>query len=207
MHIGMTYIRGNREEIDIWGQLGNDGWSWDSLFPYFKKSEEYIRPNPAQYAAGGTYKIENHGLEGPIRVGYRPGLKESPSSPLMIETWDRLSVPLSPDLNGGDVRGFALGPQTVDPETDTRWDSARAYLRLIKDRSNLSVIKGEVTHITWQEQNETSDCHAKQTASGVAYLTADGETKTIEASGEVILSAGAWRSPGILEASGVGNPR
>lgn len=205
----MTYIRSNREEIDVWEQLGNDGWSWDALLPYFKKSEEYIRPNAAQNEAGATYDLENHGIDGPVRVGYRPGLANSSTSPLLLETWNRLSVPLNPDLNGGDVRGVALGPQTVDPETDTRWYSARAYLELARGRPNLKIIQGTVTRITWEEgqHNETRRCQGRLVASGVAFLTVNGEEQTVSATREVIISAGALRSPTILEASGIGSPR
>ncbi|KFA68980.1 hypothetical protein S40285_08380, partial [Stachybotrys chlorohalonatus IBT 40285] len=59
---GMTYIRATREDIDIWEQLGNDGWNYDALTPYFKKSEEYIRPNPSQIATGATGDVRGFAI-------------------------------------------------------------------------------------------------------------------------------------------------
>lgn len=200
----MTYIRANREEIDMWERLGNDGWNWDALWPYYLKSEEYIRPRPEQSAAGGTYQMENHGLDGPLRVGYRGNLTNSSASSLILETWDRLSLPLNPDLNSGDTRGVAIGPQTVDPETDLRWDSAVAYLLPVRARPNLTIFKGTATRIVWKK---TPGCKAGIVAAGVAYVTEDEEETVLKANKEVILSAGAMRSPTILEASGIGNPR
>lgn len=205
----MTYIRANREEIDVWERLGNDGWTWDTLWPYYLKSEEYVRPSPEQSDAGGTYQMGNHGTDGPLRVGYRGNLTNTTASSLILETWDRLSLPLNPDLNSGDTRGIAIGPQTVDPDTDTRWDSARAYLLPVRDRPNLTIIKGTATRVMWREkaENKTSGCHAGLLADGVAYVTQEEEEKTLNVTKEVILSAGAMRSPAILEASGVGNSR
>lgn len=211
----MTYIRANREEIDAWETLGSEGWTWDNLWPYYLKSEKYTHPSPEQSAAGGTYQTPYHGTEGPLRVSYRGNLTDSPTTSLIIETWERLSLALNPDLNSGDTRGIAIGPQTIDPRTDLRWDSTAAYLLPVRDRPNLSVFKGTVTRIIWKEGhggNKNSNCLSDIQADGVAYVVGEKEEEgeeetTLKAKKEVILSAGTMRSPTILEASGIGNPR
>lgn len=203
----MTYIRANREEIDAWEQLGNHGWNWNYLLPYYKKSEKYTRPSESKIKAGATYQIVNRGLNGYVRVGYRPQLVNTSTAPLMISTWEKMSVFLNPDMNSGNTRGVAIAPQTVNPENDDRWDAATAYLYPILDRPNLTIIQGTVRKIIWNQENSgASSCSTGIVASGVEFLTPIGSVEVVEA-GEIILSAGALRTPGILEASGVGNTK
>jgi choline dehydrogenase len=203
--IAMTYIRASKEEIDAWEELGNTGWNWDALYPYYIKSEKYIAPTPDQVDAGATYEIEHHGLEGPVRVGYTATLVNTSTAPLIIDTWEGLSVPLNPDLNSGDNRGIAMGPQTRDPATNRRWDSATAYLHPVEDRPNLRIFQGTVERLTWAK-GAASKC-AGLVAEGVRYLTPEDEVVVHKAKKEVIVSAGSYRTPGLLEKSGVGSPR
>ncbi|KFA75718.1 hypothetical protein S40288_04993 [Stachybotrys chartarum IBT 40288] len=204
---GMTYIRATRKDIDIWEQLGNDGWNYDALAPYFKKSEDYIRPNPSQVATGATYDLQYHGLNGNVRVAYRQALVNSSTFPLVRDTLENFDVGLSPDINSGDVRGFAIAPSTIDPAPagDNRWDAATAYLYPVEDRPNLSVLQGTVTRILWAGDNKTTSTCGRLTANGVEYVTSEDLIGSVQAK-EVILSAGALRSPSIIEASGIGNP-
>ncbi|KAH6675385.1 glucose oxidase [Plectosphaerella plurivora] len=200
----MTYIRASKEEINAWEELGNPGWNWDALLPYYIKSEKYIAPTPDQVDAGATYQIENHGLDGPVRVGYTAALVNTSTSPLIIDTWEGLSVHLNPDLNSGDNRGIAMGPQTRDPATNRRWDSATAYLHPVEDRPNLKIFQGTVEKLTWAKRRVKCE---GLVADGVRYLTPKNKIAVLKAKKEVILSAGAYRTPGLLEKSGVGSPR
>ncbi|KAI0200708.1 GMC oxidoreductase [Astrocystis sublimbata] len=200
---GMTYIRGDRSQFDAWETLGNEGWSWEALFPYFKKAERFTVPNAAQVAAGATYDLESHGDKGHVHTGFPFSLINGSFHELVTDTWTALGFPLIRDVNNGSVRGFSVWPQTLDRDTNTRSDSARSYYYSVEDRPNLTIIKGTVKRITWANSPAT---HHTAVAEGVEYITPDGEMVRLKATAEVILSAGALRSPLILESSGVGNP-
>ena len=117
--------------------------------------------------------------------------------------WERLGYPVNPEVNSGDVRGFSVYPQTIDRDANVREDAARAYWHSVEDRPNLSIIRGTVQRVTWADHSRDE----KVVAEGLEYVTPGGETVVIKAEKEVILSAGALRTPLILESSGVGNPR
>ena len=202
----MTYIRGDAAQIDAWEQLGNPGWNWATLLPYYKKSEQYKIPSETQIAAGATFQSQNHGFNGPVHVGYISGLQNGTFSPAVIQTWEGLSLPHNPDLNSGNVRGFSMGPQTL--EDNLRWDSSRAYLLPVLQRQNLKMVRGTAKRIIWKQKCKRSPPRsAGLVASGVEYLTQDGRAEVVEANREVVVSAGAVRTPLLLEGSGVGNPR
>jgi choline dehydrogenase len=200
----MTYIRGNVAEFDAWEQLGSQGWNWAALLPYFKKSESYTIPTASQLAAGATFESRYHGFDGPLHVGYIPNLENGSYAPLVIDTWEGLSVAHNPDLNSGSVRGFGMGPQTLDAKSNVRWDAARAYYHPVEHRPNLRILKGTVKRITWAGGRGKQETLA---ANGVEILTDEGKSSIVGAKREVVLSAGALRTPLVLEASGIGNPR
>ena len=205
----MTYIRGDIAEFDLWEDLGNPGWNWASMLPYYKMSEKYTIPSDAELAAGANYQARYHGFEGHVHTGYIPTLTNGSFAPVVIQTWEALSLVRNPDLNSGDTRGFSMGPQTLDPETNIRWDSARAYLHPVEGRHNLKVLKGTVKRITWAPGKAMRPpCGSSDlVANGVEYFTEDGELHSITVKKEVVVSAGAVRSPLVLEGSGIGNPR
>ncbi|KAI0455677.1 GMC oxidoreductase [Xylaria acuta] len=200
---GMTYIRGDTAQFDAWESLGNEGWNWDTLFPYYKKAEKFTVPSPAQAAAGATYNPEVHGEAGHVHTGFPFSLTNGSFHELAAETWEALGYPLIEDDNAGSVRGFSIWPQTLDRDQNLRFDSARSYYYGVEDRPNLTIIKGTVKKISWAHSSATSQAAV---AEGVEYVTPDGELAKLKATEEVILSAGALRSPLILESSGVGNP-
>ena len=205
----MTYIRGDKPQFDTWELLGNKGWNWANLLPYYKKSENYTIPTATQLAAGATYERHNHGFRGPVHVGHNSELVNSSTAPIVMETWESFSLSHNPDLNGGSVRGFAMGPQTLDVEQDKRWDAATAYYTPVERRRNLKIIQGTVKRITWANGKRKLSKHdePRVVANGVEYITADGKKKILKARKEVVVSAGAARSPLVLEGSGIGNPR
>ncbi|KAI1777773.1 putative GMC oxidoreductase [Hypoxylon cercidicola] len=200
---GMTYIRGDKAEFDAWEDLGNDGWNWDELLPYFKQVERFSSPTVAQQAAGASFNPEYHGEDGAVRTGFPFQLHNGTLHELVQQAWENLGYPLNPDVNGGETRGFSVWPQTLDRDANIREDAARAYYYPVEQRPNLKIIKGTVTKITWADP-VTSD--SPLSANGVEYQTPDGQTLAIAATREVLLSAGSVRSPLILERSGIGNP-
>ena len=200
---GMTYIRAQSQQIDAWETLGNAGWNWNTLYPYYLKTEHFQRPTAAQFAAGASYISNDHGEHGPLDVGYPYGLHNGSLADMANVTWQNLGLPFNQDANSGDVRGFFVWPQTLDRAANARDDSARAYYYPVETRQNLVALRGVASRLIWAD-NEGSD---QAIANGVEYISPDGTVQQITARKEVILSAGAIRSPSLLELSGVGNPR
>lgn len=198
----MTYIRGDKAEIDVWETLGSEGWNWESLLPYYKSYEHFDAPTKAQEEAGGVYEPEYHGESGPMHVGFPYELTNGSLHQTIQDTWDNLSLPLNTDLSSGSVRGFGVWPQTINRDADIRWDAAKAFYWGVQNRPNLKLINSTATKIVWKDGAGNG-----AVAEGVEHVGQDGTTAVIRASKEVILSAGALVSPLLLEASGVGNAK
>ncbi len=200
----MTYIRGDKAEFDAWEALGNPGWNWDAIYPYFKRVERFARPTAAQTAVGASYNAEYHGDGGLLKTGFPFQLINGSLYETIRTSWENLGYGVNPDINSGDVRGFGVWPQTIDRDADIREDAARAFLHPVEDRPNLSILKGTVKRIAWSDSSSVDN---DVTAAGLEYLAPDNRTVTVEASKEVILSTGSLRTPLILELSGIGNSR
>lgn len=201
----MTYIRGDKAQFDAWESLGNLGWNWDTLYPYFLQAERFTAPSAAQAAAGGAYDPATHGEAGHVHTGFPFSLVNGSFYNLSADTWAALGYERNEEPNAGSVGGFSVWPQTLDRDQNTRFDAARAYYYAVEDRPNLTLIKGTVKRILWGNSAETEE--TSSIAEGVEYVAPDGKIVKAKAAKEVILSAGALRSPLILEGSGVGNPK
>jgi len=175
----MIYIRGNRRDFDHWQTLGNPGWAWDDVLPYFRKSEQQAR---------GT--SDYHGVDGPLAVTDPPA--PHPFSLAFLDAAVELGYPHNPDFNGVDQEGAGLYQLTV--KDGKRQSTAVAFLHPIRHRKNLNI----VTHA------EVSSVFFDRTrAVGVRY-THDGMDTQALANREIILSAGAFNSPKLLLLSGIG---
>lgn len=200
---GMAYTRAQDVQIDAWGKMGNTGWSWSSLFPYYLKSEDFQVPTSAQYDAGANYVASYNGESGPLLVGWTYNMQNSTIHTELNETYQALGVDYTPDVNGGKMHGYSMFPRTVDRAENVREDAARAYYYPFDSRPNLSVMLNTTgNRIVWAPATSTGPA----VATGVEVTHSDGTVETITALQEVILSAGALISPAILERSGVGNP-
>lgn len=197
----MSYTRAQSVQIDAWELFGNKGWNWDSLLPYYQKSEMFQIPSLDQISRGADYYITYHGMNGPLKVGWPTQITNRTMLPTLDQTFNQLGVPFNRDANGGSMVGLTSHPNTVNTKENVREDAARAYYWPFQNRSNLKIITNtSANKIIW-----SSDPHSEATAVGVEVTTAHG-VETIYASKEVILSAGALKSPVLLELSGVGNP-
>lgn len=177
---GMIYDRGAASDYDQWCQLGNDGWSYEDVLPYFKKLEDYGPGANAYHATGGPVRIRQSTVEHPLARKF-------------IEAAQSAGVPYNSDFSGT-VRG-GVGPTDVTAANGRRSSSAQAYLRPAERRSNLEIVtKAYVQRILLKGT----------TATGVEYISADGRLVRADAWREVILSAGAISSPHLLMLSGVG---
>jgi len=177
---GMIYIRGHRSDYDHWAYLGCQGWDYESVLPYFKKSENYEK--------GAS---ETHGVGGPLHV---TTIKNpNPISNVAIAACQELGLPTTDDFNTN-IWGAGMNELTVTPEGE-RCSTAKAFLVPALSRDNLATITNA------QAQRLLFD---GKRCVGVAYKL-DGETVKVEASQEVILSGGAIGSPQLLMLSGIGN--
>ncbi|XP_068233844.1 glucose dehydrogenase [FAD, quinone]-like [Palaemon carinicauda] len=179
---GMLYLRGNRRDFDHWASLGNTLWGYDSVLPYFKKSEGYDGPHL-------LYTENYHGRTGPVVVTPdRGGMFTN----VFLMAGQYLGYNII-DPNGPDQIGFAPVDYTINH--GVRWSSAIAYLGPAASRPNLHILhSATVLRIIFNK--------AKR-AVGVVYMYR-GKVSTAFANKEVILSAGAIASPKILMLSGVG---
>lgn len=199
----MAYTRAQDAQVNAWEALGNAGWNWDSLLPYYEKAEKFQTPADWQAALGITYEPSVHGFSGPLKVGYPNSIINSSVIDAMNETYSGVGLPWNEDVNSGHMRGLASHPRTIDQAGNVREDAARAYYWPFVNRTNLALFSNTLANkIVWKETSGTDEA----VASGVEITTSNGTITTIHARNEVILSAGTVRSSSILELSGVGNP-
>jgi choline dehydrogenase-like flavoprotein len=200
---GMAYLRADKAQINAWSEVGNN-ITWDSLLPYFQRSEQLQPPGPGEVANGASYEPGAHGYDGPVSVGWVRGISPNNYTNLVNSTFQALGLPWNRDANAGDMRGFTYIPATFYPLTNIRADSARAYYYPVREaRPNLVVYTNAFAErLTWSTTTQDS----MPVANGVVFQTG-GQESYVRAKKDVILSAGALRSPLILEQSGVGNPK
>ncbi|KAK6069255.1 glucose oxidase [Seiridium cupressi] len=199
---GMTFIRPASSQIDLWPSLGLD-LDWNTLFVNGKKSERFTIPPPNIQALGGRYVAANHGFDGLLDTCISQHMPSSDIHTVFNDTMKNLGISPITDFDGGELRGFGCQPVTQDSVQDVREDAARAYYYPIQDRENLHVmVNTTATRIIWSQNNEDGEA----VALAASVVRQNGQVSTIYADREVILSAGAIRSPAILEYSGVGNP-
>ncbi|ROW17100.1 hypothetical protein VPNG_01394 [Cytospora leucostoma] len=201
---GLAYTRAEASQIDAWETVGNQGWNWTTLFPYYLKSETFEVPDEARVAAGHfAWNSEYHGESGPLHTGFAYSDTNDSYPVSMNATYKALGLSWNEDPNGGSMIGFTPYPKTIDQDLNVRWDAARAYYYPYENRTNLKVLLSTTANkVTWANTNDDSSA----TASGVEITAADGTVSVVTARKEVILSAGALVSPLLLELSGVGNP-
>ncbi len=176
---GLIYIRGQREDYDHWAALGNPGWGYEDVLPYFRKLEHNVR--------GAS---DFHGADGPLwasDIGAKHELIEA-----LIAAGGELGIPRNDDFNGATQEG--IGYYQLTTRRGLRCSTAVAYLRPARSRRNLDVETGaHATRILFDGRR----------ASGVIYRQG-GRDVAVTARREVILAAGALQSPQLLQLSGVG---
>ena len=177
----MIYIRGHRHDYNHWAALGNPGWSYDEVLPYFILSENNER-----------YRDRWHGNSGPLHVSDLRS--DSPFHARYLEAARQAGLPLAGDFNGAEQEGVGL--YQVTQKDGERWSAARAYLLPhIGQRANLAVhTRAAVQRIVFEGRR----------AVGVDVLL-QGQRHRLHARREVLLSAGALQSPQLLMLSGVGD--
>lgn len=175
----MIYIRGAGWDYDNWAALGCDGWGYADVLPYFKRAEHNER------GADGF-----HGTGGPLNVMDQRW--PNPGSTAFVEAAAEMQLPRTADFNGAQQEGFGL--YQVTQKAGERWSAARAYVEPAKAAGRLHVICGALTEKIIVENGRATGIVIRQ----------GRKQRTLKARGAVILSAGAFGSPQILQLSGIG---
>lgn len=175
----MLYVRGNRRDFDHWAELGNEGWSYDEVLPYFERS---VRPagnatHPQGYVTLNPFELQHEDIQNMIRAGGQ-----------------ELGVPSVADFVEGSFVGYASVQGTV--RHGHRMSPAKGHLSKIAERPNLHVVKrAQVTQLHFDAAAERLEA--------ISFVR-DERTYRIGVAKEAILSAGAINSPALLMRSGIG---
>jgi choline dehydrogenase len=177
---GLVYIRGQAEDFDLWRQLGNPGWSFADVLPYFVRSEDQERGADGFHGKGGPLGVSDLRLRHPVCEAF-------------IAAAEAAGIPRNPDFNGATQEGVGYFQLTV--RDGWRASTAREYLRPARRRANLEVrISALASRVVLEGRR----------AAGVAYLAGDGQERVVRARREVVLCGGAINSPQLLHLSGIG---
>jgi choline dehydrogenase len=177
----MIYIRGNAADYNAWKNVGNEGWGFSDVLPYFRKSENRERGSCQFHGAGGPLNVTDLHLVNPLTRAFVAGAQE-------------IGIVANPDFNGPTQDGVGLFQ--VTQKNRQRHSAADAYLRPALARPNLTVWTGVHAHRILIKNGR---------AIGVAFLR-EGGTEEVHASSEVLLAGGTLNSPQLLMLSGIGPP-
>ena len=176
---GLLYVRGQSQDFDTWRQLGNTGWSFEDVLPYFKRAEDQERGADDFHGSGGPLGVSDVRMKNPLCEAY---IKASVAA----------GIPHTTDFNGSSQEG--AGYYQLTTKDGRRCSTAVAYLKPVLSRGNLELITdAAVERLVLDGKRST----------GVTFLQG-GQSKTVRARREIILSAGAIGSPQILQLSGIG---
>src|SRR5947209_8988052 len=177
----MVYIRGHRRDYDQWASLGNTGWSYADVLPYFKRSEDNSELDGEYHGKGGPLHVTGLRSDNPVRDIYLQAAREAQF---------RIREAFNPEQQEG------LGTYQVTQKNGERWSAARGYIHpYLATRANLRVeTHAQATRLLFEDKR----------AVGVEYRQGN-ETRQIRARREVLLSAGAFQTPQLLMLSGIGD--
>jgi len=180
---GMIYMRGQARDYDGWRQMGNPGWAWDDLLPYFMRHQDQWAVEPDAFAGvharGGEWRIERPRISWEILDAFRDAAAEA-------------GIPKVEDFNGGSNEG--CGYFHVNQRAGVRWNTAKGFLRPVRHRRNLTVVTHAVVEAIVLEGRRASAVQVRH----------DGRACALHAAREVVLCAGAIGSPQIMQLSGIG---
>ncbi|XP_051170539.1 glucose dehydrogenase [FAD, quinone]-like isoform X2 [Leptopilina boulardi] len=181
-HNGMMYIRGHQKDYDNWEALGNKGWSWKEVLPYFmcmENNTELHRVGTKYHSSGGPLNVE--------RFSWQPPITND-----ILKAAEEIGYKVIEDLNGDEISGFTIAQ--TNSKNGVRVSSSAAFLRPVRNRRNLHIMLNATAARLIIEDNK---------AVGIQYYK-DGEYRAARVTKEIIVSAGAVNSPQLLLLSGVG---
>ncbi|EFX05262.1 glucose-methanol-choline oxidoreductase [Grosmannia clavigera kw1407] len=209
----MMAVYPSRAILDAWGALGNKGWSFDELEPYFRK---FATTEPPSALTTSTCRVAGHYDDaitqtetGPLQISYGEG--HSPNNSAWFDTFANLGLRMTSDPRGGSAVGAFQNTATIDPKTKTRSFAVTAYLtEKVLARTNLTIwTEAVVTKILLESPSaHTADPDVVAVAKGVRVRSGNGgetgKERDVFARAEVILAAGTLQTPQLLELSGIG---
>ncbi|MCI1840266.1 MAG: GMC family oxidoreductase N-terminal domain-containing protein [Achromobacter ruhlandii] len=179
---GMIYMRGQRQDYDDWAEIAGDpSWRWDQVLPVFKRSEDHYRGGDEFHGVGGEWRVEAQRLRWDILDAFADAAEQE-------------GIPRVADFNRGD--NFGVGYFDVNQRRGWRWNTAKAFLRPVRERSNLRVMTGAHAERLLFEGTRCVGVQVRR----------DGQSVGVRAAREVVLAAGAVNTPQLLELSGIGEP-
>lgn len=192
--------------IDAWETVGNEGWNFEALAPYFRK---FTKTHPLSRIARDVCRMDGHhdlGISasesGPLSLSFGEGF--GPNNSAWMDAFQELGLKMAADPRNGSALGAFQQASTIDPVTKTRTSSVSAYLtEEVRARQNLSVWTDTV--VSRVILSNTDGCTSQAVATGVEVCFKSGGKRTIRAKSEVVLAAGALHTPQILELSGIGD--
>ncbi|MEP7144019.1 MAG: GMC family oxidoreductase N-terminal domain-containing protein [Ferruginibacter sp.] len=179
----MAYVRGNKEDFNEWAALGNHGWSYEEVLPYFKRSEHNENFGPPF-----------HGKEGALNVSLCK--QPTPLGEAFIQACELNGIPRNEDYNGEIQTGASMLQFTI--RNNQRHSTAKAFLKPVMHRTNLTIRTGCMVKKIVIENSR---------AAGVEIISSNGKAETLHCNKEVVLSAGAIQSPQVLMLSGIGDEK
>jgi choline dehydrogenase-like flavoprotein len=189
--------------VDAWEQLGNPGWNWNALRPYFARTYTSPQVDKSLERVMGISEWtsrDNDTASGPIKTSF-PGTASHPIREAWAETFKTSGLAMAHDPFFDPSVGAFSCLASIDPAKKERSYATTAYYHPIKDRDNLQVLTGaRVTKIDFDKASPSVLIRA----TSVQYVK-DGEFKTVAAAKEVVIAAGAFQSPKVLELSGIGD--
>lgn len=192
--------------MDAWETMGNEGWNFETLAPYFRK---FGKTHPPSRVSRDTCRMDGHhdlelsGLEsGPLALSIGEGF--GPSNSAWMDAFEKLGLKMNAEPRNGSAVGAFQQAATIDPVTKTRTSSVSAYLtEEVRARPNLTILTDTIVSRVILDKSE--DGTSKPVAVGVEICSSKGIKRTIRANSEVVLAAGALQTPQILELSGIGD--
>ncbi|MAM61995.1 GMC family oxidoreductase N-terminal domain-containing protein [Maritimibacter sp. UBA3975] len=178
---GMIYMRGQAADYDGWRQMGNTGWGWDDVLPYFRRSEDHHAGDSKLHGSGGEWKVQKQRLTWDVLEAVKQAAIE-------------FGIPVADDFNDGLNEG--VGFFEVNQSNGVRWSTAKAFLRPVQGRANLRVVTGALAEKIMLDGKR---------AKGVRWRVGSA-VQEARAQREVILAAGSLNSPKLMELSGIGDP-
>ncbi|AXA78403.1 GMC family oxidoreductase [Achromobacter xylosoxidans] len=179
---GMIYMRGQRQDYDQWAEIAGDpSWRWDQVLPVFKRSEDHYRGADEFHGVGGEWRVEAQRLRWDILDAFASAAEQE-------------GIPRVADFNRGD--NFGVGYFDVNQRRGWRWNTAKAFLRPVRERPNLQVMTGAHAERLLFEGTRCVGVQVRR----------DGQSASVRAAREVVLAAGAVNTPQLLELSGIGEP-
>ena len=177
---GMIHVRGQARDYDDWRDAGNPGWGWDDLLPHFIRWEDHHSGAGPHHGGGGEMHLERQRVSWPFLEKIRAAFVE-------------VGVPAIDDFNRGD--NFGAGYFDATQRRGLRWSAARAFLGPARRRPNLRIeTRAHVGRIVIEQGRAVS----------VEIVRPDGTAARAAAAGEIVLAAGAFGSPQLLQLSGIG---